>query len=149
MATVTQNAGRSRARLAALPVSGSQASRVEIVENPIAGQDPALAAEVEAQVRHALGEEDLARAHLPGMSPGGEGREILRAESWEGNLVTAVRGNATLESGRSHRVGTPTGTALPRAGTPPAGRNRLNAAKPSGRNSAITMSWVSRYGGSW
>ena len=59
MATVTQNAGRSRARLAALPVSGSQASRVEIVENPIAGQDPALAAEVEAQVRHALGEEDL------------------------------------------------------------------------------------------
>jgi hypothetical protein len=59
MATVTQNAGRSRARLAALPVSGSQASRVEIVENPIAGQDPALAAEVEAQVRHALREEDL------------------------------------------------------------------------------------------
>ena len=53
MATVTQNAGRSRARLAALPAPGHLASRVEIVENPILG------AEVEAQVRQALRDEDL------------------------------------------------------------------------------------------
>jgi hypothetical protein len=59
MATVTQNAGRSRARLAALPAPGHLASRVEIVENPIAGQDPKLGAEVEAQVRQALRDEDL------------------------------------------------------------------------------------------
>jgi len=48
-----------RARLAALPASGHQASRVEIVENPIVAQDPALGAEVEAQVRHVLRDEDL------------------------------------------------------------------------------------------
>jgi hypothetical protein len=59
MATVTQNAGRSRARLAALPAPGHQASRVEIVENPIAAQDPDLGAEVAAQVRQALRDEDL------------------------------------------------------------------------------------------
>ena len=59
MATVTQNTGRSRARLAALPAPGHLASRVEIVENPIAGQDPNLGAEVEAQVRQALRDEDL------------------------------------------------------------------------------------------
>jgi hypothetical protein len=59
MASVTQNAGRSRARLAALPTPGHQASRVEIVENPIAGQDPNLGAEVEAHVRQALRDEDL------------------------------------------------------------------------------------------
>ena len=59
MATAAQNAGRSRARLAALPAPGHLASRVEIVENPIARQDPALGAEVEAQVRQALRDEDL------------------------------------------------------------------------------------------
>jgi hypothetical protein len=59
MATVTQNTGRSRARLTALPAPGHLASRVEIVENPIAGQDPSLGAEVEAQVRQALRDEDL------------------------------------------------------------------------------------------
>ena len=59
MATVTQNAGRSRARLAALPAPGHLASRVEIVENPIAGQDSTLGAEVAAQVRQALRDEDL------------------------------------------------------------------------------------------
>jgi hypothetical protein len=59
MATVTQNSGRSRARLAALPAPGHLASRIEIVENPLVGQDPTLGAEVEAQVRQALRDEDL------------------------------------------------------------------------------------------
>jgi hypothetical protein len=45
--------------LAALPAPGHFASQVEIVENPIVGQDPALGAEVEAQVRRALLHEDL------------------------------------------------------------------------------------------
>jgi len=57
MALATQNP--RRARLAALPASGHQPSMVEIVENPILGQDPTLGAEVEAQVRQALRDEDL------------------------------------------------------------------------------------------
>jgi hypothetical protein len=64
MATVTQNAGRSRARLAALPAPGHLASRVEIVENPIAGQDANLGAEVEAHVRQALRDEDLGHVQV-------------------------------------------------------------------------------------
>ena len=59
MALATQNAGRSRARLAALPNAVPDATRVEIVENPILVQDPILGAEVEAQVRQALRDEDL------------------------------------------------------------------------------------------
>ena len=59
MAVATQNTLRSRARLAALPTSGHLASRVEIVENSIVGQDPALGAEVEEQARHALRDADL------------------------------------------------------------------------------------------
>ena len=59
MALATENTGRSRTRLAALPAPGHFASRVEIVENPILGQDPTLGAEVEAQVRRALLHEDL------------------------------------------------------------------------------------------
>ena len=59
MALATENTGRSRTRLEALPAPGHSASRVEIVENPIVGQDPALGAEVEAQVRRALLHEDL------------------------------------------------------------------------------------------
>ena len=59
MALATENTGRSRTRLAALPAPGHLASRVEIVENPIVGQDPTLGAEVEAQVRGALLHEDL------------------------------------------------------------------------------------------
>ena len=59
MALATENTGRSRTRLAALPVPGHCESRVEIVENPLLGQDPALGAEVEEQVRGALLDEDL------------------------------------------------------------------------------------------
>ena len=57
MALATQNL--RRARLTALPASGNQPSRVEIVENPIVAQDPTLGAEVEAHVQHALRDEDL------------------------------------------------------------------------------------------
>jgi hypothetical protein len=59
MALATEHTGRSRVRLAALPAPGHLASRVEIIENPIAGQDPNLGAEVEAHVRQALRDEDL------------------------------------------------------------------------------------------
>lgn len=59
MAVAIENTGRSRSRLAALPAPGHFASRVEIVENPILGQDPGLAAEVEEAVRQALRDEDL------------------------------------------------------------------------------------------
>lgn len=59
MALATENTGRSRGRLAALPAPGHFASRVEIVENPLVGEDPTLGAEVEAQVRRALRDEDL------------------------------------------------------------------------------------------
>jgi hypothetical protein len=57
MALATQNL--RRVRLTALPASGHQPSRVEIVENPIVAQDPTLGAEVEAHVQHALRDEDL------------------------------------------------------------------------------------------
>jgi hypothetical protein len=60
----TQNTVRSRARLEALPAPEHLVSRVEIVENPIAGQDPALGAEVEEQVRQALRDEDLGTVHV-------------------------------------------------------------------------------------
>jgi hypothetical protein len=59
MALATQHTGRSRTRLAALPAPGHLASRVEIVENPIAGQNPRLGAEVEEQVQQALRDEEL------------------------------------------------------------------------------------------
>ena len=59
MAVAIENTGRSRSRLAALPAPGHFASRVEIVENPILGQDPGLAAQVEEEVRQALRDEDL------------------------------------------------------------------------------------------
>jgi hypothetical protein len=56
----TQHTGRSRARLAALPTPSSPlASRVEIIENPIAGQNPSLGAEIEEHVHQALRDEDL------------------------------------------------------------------------------------------
>ena len=59
MALATENTGRSRGRLAALPAPGHFASRVEIVENPLVGEDPTLGAEVEAHVHRALRDEDL------------------------------------------------------------------------------------------
>jgi hypothetical protein len=61
MALATQHTGRSRVRLAALPtpIPSPLASRVEIIENPIAGQNPRLGAEVEEQVQQALRDEDL------------------------------------------------------------------------------------------
>jgi hypothetical protein len=45
--------------LAALPAPGHLPSRVEILENPIVGNDPVLGAGVEEQVRQALRDEDL------------------------------------------------------------------------------------------
>ena len=59
MAFATPVAGRSKERLSALPGLGHASSQVEIVENPILGQDPRLAAEVEEEVRQALRDEDL------------------------------------------------------------------------------------------
>ena len=59
MALATQDTGRSRARLAALPAPGRLSSRIEIVENPIAGQNPRLGAEVEEVVQGALHDENL------------------------------------------------------------------------------------------
>jgi hypothetical protein len=58
MAMATQNATRTRTKLSAIPgVAGH--SRVDIVENPIMGQDPRLGAAVEEEVRIALRDEDL------------------------------------------------------------------------------------------
>jgi hypothetical protein len=59
MAALTQHTGRGRARIQALPGAGHPSSRVEIVENPIKGQNPGLGAEVEEEVHRALGGEDL------------------------------------------------------------------------------------------
>jgi len=47
MALATQDTGRSRARIAALPAPGPLSTRIEIVENPIAGHDSRLGAQVE------------------------------------------------------------------------------------------------------
>jgi hypothetical protein len=59
MALATQNVGRSKPRLAAIPSPGHPLSHVEILENPIAVQDPQLGAEVEDAVHRALRDEDL------------------------------------------------------------------------------------------
>lgn len=59
MALATQNTGRSRARLSALPFAGHASGGVEIVENPIIVHDPQLAAEVEEEVHRLLRDEDL------------------------------------------------------------------------------------------
>lgn len=59
MSLATPNTGRTRPRLTALPSAGHAPSRVEILENPIAAQDPLLAAEIEDEVHRALREEDL------------------------------------------------------------------------------------------
>jgi hypothetical protein len=59
MALATQNAGRYRAKLSAIPGLGHPSSRVEIVENPIMGQNPRLGAEVEEEVHRALRDQDL------------------------------------------------------------------------------------------
>jgi len=59
MAAVTRDTGRSRTGLAALPGAAHPASRIEIVENPLAAQNPQLAAEVEDEVHRALRDEDL------------------------------------------------------------------------------------------
>jgi hypothetical protein len=58
MALATQNTGRTRTRLSAIP-GVALPSRVEILENPIMGQNPRLGAEVEEEVRRALRDEDL------------------------------------------------------------------------------------------
>jgi len=59
MALATQDTGRSRARLAALPAPGHLSTRIEIVENPITGHDPRLGAAVEEVVQVALQDENL------------------------------------------------------------------------------------------
>ena len=59
MALATQDTGRSRARLAALPAPGHLSTRIEIVENPIGGHDSRLGAEVEEVVQGALHDENL------------------------------------------------------------------------------------------
>jgi hypothetical protein len=59
MALATQDTGRSRARLAALPAPGHLSTRIEIVENPIAGHDRLLGAQVEEVVQGALHDENL------------------------------------------------------------------------------------------
>jgi len=59
MALATQDTGRSRARLAALPAPGHLSTRIEIVENPLAGQNPQLASEVEDEIQRALHDENL------------------------------------------------------------------------------------------
>ncbi|PYQ37713.1 MAG: hypothetical protein DMF77_26170 [Acidobacteria bacterium] len=59
MALATQDTGRSRARLAALPGPGHLSTRIEIVENPITGHDARLGAEVEEAVERALHDENL------------------------------------------------------------------------------------------
>jgi hypothetical protein len=59
MPLATQDTGRSRARLAALPAPGHLSTRIEIVENPITGHDPRLGAEVEEVVQGALHAENL------------------------------------------------------------------------------------------
>ena len=62
MTLALQTTARSRARLSpvtAAPASGDDACRIEIVENPIHGHDPALAAAVEEQLRRILREESL------------------------------------------------------------------------------------------
>ena len=59
MGMATQHPGRGRARFSTVSGGGHASSRVEIVENPIAGQDPRLAAEVEDEVHRALRDEDL------------------------------------------------------------------------------------------
>jgi hypothetical protein len=59
MALATQDTGRSRARLAALPAPGHLSTRIEIVENPITGHDPRLGAAVEEVVQGTLHDENL------------------------------------------------------------------------------------------
>lgn len=59
MALATQHTGRSRAKLSAIPGIGYPSSRVEIVENPIVGQNPRLGGELEEEVHRALRDEDL------------------------------------------------------------------------------------------
>ena len=59
MALATQDLGRSRAGLTAIPGPGYPPSCIEIVENPIGGENPQLGAEVEDVVHRALRDEDL------------------------------------------------------------------------------------------
>jgi hypothetical protein len=59
MSLATPNTGRSQTKPTALTSQGHPPSRVEIVENPIAAQDPQLAAEIEDAVQRALRDEDL------------------------------------------------------------------------------------------
>ncbi|HEV7503051.1 MAG TPA: hypothetical protein VGQ33_23695 [Vicinamibacteria bacterium] len=59
MSLATPNAGRGKTKVTALPSLDHPTSRVEIVENPIALQDPQLAAEIEDAVQRALRDEDL------------------------------------------------------------------------------------------
>jgi hypothetical protein len=59
MALATQDTGRIRARLTALPAPGHLSSRIEIIENPLGVQNPRLASELEDEVQSALRDENL------------------------------------------------------------------------------------------
>jgi hypothetical protein len=58
MGFATQNTVRTRTKLSAIP-GVALPSRVDIVENPIMGQNPRLGAEVEEAVRRMLRDQDL------------------------------------------------------------------------------------------
>ena len=58
MAFATQNMGLTRIKLSAIP-GVALPSLIDIVENPIVGQNPKLGAEVEEHVRQALRDQDL------------------------------------------------------------------------------------------
>jgi hypothetical protein len=58
MAFASENVGRSRTHLAAIPMA-HPSCRVEILENPLAARDPELGAEIEEAIHRALRDEDL------------------------------------------------------------------------------------------
>ena len=107
MALATQNL--RRARLTALPASGHQPSRVEIVENPIVAQGSDAGRRGRAHVQHALRDEDLgpragAVPRLPrrgGKASGSSARWRTRP-AWTATAVR-LRGAGGLRSSRPRR----------------------------------------------
>jgi hypothetical protein len=58
MTLATQNTGRTKTKLSAIP-GVALPSRIDIIENPIMGHSPRLGAEVEEEVHRALRDQDL------------------------------------------------------------------------------------------
>jgi hypothetical protein len=56
--------GRSRTIPRSAPARGVARSAVEIIENPVAAQNPALAREIETEARGILGRQDLGRLEV-------------------------------------------------------------------------------------